>query len=288
MTWESQHRVMSVVDAPTTASGLAQAEPGEPLARLHEQIRLQASLLASAAHQLRTPLGAVTGYVGLLASGKPGPLNDAQERILEAVALNCSRLEQTVRDFLNYSALETGTLPMNFAVADLVACLADICEVWLPRFRERGVTLYAPLRAEIPPFSFDFHKVQHAVSNLLENALKVTPPDGSVWLTVEPHVWDRRIRPNQSFREERRRQDALGVNAVRVTVCDTGPGIRTEHHQEIFEESVRLARSGTPVAGVGLGLAIARRLVTAHGGRIWVESTVGAGSKFCFLLPLSR
>lgn len=279
---------MGVIDLPTPETGLATAEPSEHLARLTEQLQRQTSLLASAAHQLRTPLGTVMGYVDLLAKGRLGSLNSSQRQVLGDISLNCSRLEQTIRDFLSCSALETGSLAMTFAVGDLMGCLFEICEVWLPRFEEKSVALYAPVGAEIPAFAFDYYKVQHTVSNLLENALKFTPPDGSVWLTVEPHTWERRIRPNQDFTEERRRQDALTVNAVRVTVCDTGPGISPEHQQEIFEESVRLAQPGGPVDGVGLGLSIARRLVVGHAGRIWVESKLGAGSKFCFLLPLSR
>jgi len=124
------------------------------------------------------------------------------------------------------------------------------------------------------------------VSNLLENSLKFTPPGGTVWLAAEPHVWERRSRLEKKSSVERRRRTATVANAVRVTISDTGPGIAPEYHQEIFDDFVKGSSQSEEAEGMGLGLAIARRLVLAHSGKIWVESDRGSGSAFSFLLPL--
>jgi signal transduction histidine kinase len=138
----------------------------------------------------------------------------------------------------------------------------------------------------VPAFPFDWYKVQHVVSNLLDNAMKYTPGSGTVWLHVEPYFWERRAVKRTPLIERRRRLVA-NPNCCRISVADTGPGIAAEYQQEIFEEYFRLTAEGTRAEGHGLGLAIARRLVQAAGGKIWVESEPGSGSKFSFLCLLS-
>ena len=128
--------------------------------------------------------------------------------------------------------------------------------------------------------------MQHIVSNLLDNAMKYTPASGTVWLHVEPYFWERRTDPAPAA-VERRKQRVNAPNCCRISVADTGPGIAPEFQQEIFEEYFRLTPEGIRAEGYGLGLAIARRLVQAAGGKIWVESEPGSGSKFSFLVLLN-
>ena len=125
-------------------------------------------------------------------------------------------------------------------------------------------------------------KLQHIVSNLIENALKHTPAQGAVTVTVTSCFWERRKAQSEFLFNLERKESRKMENAVRIDVSDTGPGIAAEHHDEIFEDFVQLP-SGS-ARGTGLGLAIARRLVEAHGGVIWVESAPGKGSKFSVLL----
>ncbi len=131
----------------------------------------------------------------------------------------------------------------------------------------------------------DSAKIQRIISNLLENASKFTPQGGTVWLHAEPYMWERRAVSKPAASGERRRQTTGSPNAVKVSVSDTGPGIPPEYHQEIFDDFFRLPGSEAS-EGMGLGLAIARRLVQAMGGKIWVESEPGAGCKFSFLVPM--
>jgi signal transduction histidine kinase len=272
--------------APTNGSG---ADNPEQLLVAYEKLQDQyyrcAGALATAAHDLKTPLAIMLGYTELLLSTKLGPLNDRQKQVLEDVRSSGARLKRLIDDFLTFSALETGNLIMKFEMADLNVCLSEVCDFWLPRFQEKGVAFYYLGNSKLEPFPFDYHRVQRVVSNLLENSWKFVPRGGTVWLQAEPHMWERRA--TQQPRGVERRKQSLGPpNAMRVSVADTGPGIAPEFHQEVFHDFFRLADSEHKTDGMGLGLGIARRLVQAHGGKIWVESEPGSGCKFSFLLPL--
>jgi signal transduction histidine kinase len=196
------------------------------------------------------------------------------------------RLQQFIQDFLTFSALETGELRMQYVEGDMNACLSEVCRLWSGRFQERGLALYFLANDKLTPFAFDSPKIQRVISNLLENASKYTPQGGTVWLHAEPHMWERRGASKSAANGDRRRQSTNVPNAVKVSVADTGPGIRPEFHMEIFDDFFRLPGSES-AEGMGLGLAIARRLLQGMGGKIWVESEPGAGCKFSFLIPLN-
>jgi len=256
-------------------------------ARMKEMAHQRTIALATAAHRLKTPLAIISGYIELLMNQKAGPLVPRQQEILKESQENCDRLKRFIQDFLTYSALETGAVTIKPQIGDLNACLEDVYELWLPRFQKKGVALYLSPSYRFDPFLFDPFKVEEVISNLLENALKFTPVRGSVWIAAEMHFWDRRHRVEHWGPNERRRTTNAGPNSVRVTVSDTGPGIEAEFHFEIFDDFFRVPRANEESEGTGLGLAIARRLVQAHGGKIWVESELGSGSKISFLLPVT-
>ena len=254
--------------------------------KLQSESRRRTTALAHAAHELKTPLAIMAGYLDLLLSDKVGPLSERQRQILEDMRANGTRLQQFIHDFLTYSALETGNISMRFEMADLNACLQEVCSFWLHRFHQQGVALYFLANEKLKPFPFDNFKVQHIVSNLLDNALKFTSSGGTVWLNAEPHAWERRAGKSVRVAGDRRKQLTALPNSVRISVSDTGVGIAPEFQQEIFEDFTKASHEKNS-QGMGLGLSIARRLVQAHGGRIWMESQVGSGTKFSFLIPLN-
>jgi signal transduction histidine kinase len=260
-------------------------EPTRELEQLRDRFNKTTTALASAAHDLKTPLAILNGYIDLLRSQKLGPLNERQAEVLSDMFSSGHRLEQFIHDFLTFSVLETGELRMQFIEGDLNACLSEVCRLWSNRFQDRGLALYFLPNEKIPAFDFDGPKIQRIISNLLENAAKYTPQGGTVWLHAEPHMWERRGISKPGMDGDRRRQVTNVPNAIKVSVADTGPGIRPEYHLEIFDDFFRLPGSES-AEGMGLGLAIARRLLQGMGGKIWVESESGAGSKFCFLLPM--
>jgi len=250
--------------------------------KLQEVNRQKTVFLASAAHELKTPLAVIKGYYDLLLTGSLGRLTDKQQDILEESKDSCERLVRLVSMFLNYSALESGKLVLQLRENDLRDCLDELAKRWSEAFQRKGVKLDASFDPSIPTFRFDYQKVQQAAANLLDNSLKHTPAGGSVTLHAGPHFWERRVA-GVAPTQERRRFRLPRPNSVEVSVTDTGPGIAAEHHQEIFEDFVRVDRN---TSGMGLGLAIAKRLIQAHRGKIWVESEHQKGSTFTFLLPM--
>lgn len=252
--------------------------------KLQDVNRQKTMFLASAVHELKTPLAVIKGYYDLLLAGSLGQLTDKQRDILKESKDSCERLVRLVSMFLNYSALESGKLALQLRENDLRDCLEELAKRWTEAFQRKGVRLEANIDPSIPAFRFDYQKVQQVAANLLDNGLKHTPAGGSVTLRAQPHFWERRaavIAPT----EERRRFRLPRPNSVEVSVRDTGPGIPAQYHQEIFEDFVRLDWN---TSGMGLGLAIAKRLVQAHRGKIWLESEPNAGSQFTFLLPMEQ
>jgi signal transduction histidine kinase len=277
-------RSPATVAAPAVAASLGDDGLRE-LEQLRDHFRKTTTALASAAHDLKTPLAILNGYIDLLRSQKLGPLNERQREVMADMFSSGQRLQQFIHDFLTFSSLETGELRMQFIEGDMNACLSEVCRLWSGRFHERGLALYFLANDKLAPFAFDGPKIQRVISNLLENASKYTPQGGTVWLHAEPHMWERRGASALSVDGERRRQSTNVPNAVKVSVADTGPGIRPEFHLEIFDDFFRLPGSES-AEGMGLGLAIARRLLQGMSGKIWVESEPGAGCKFSFLIPL--
>jgi len=271
--------------ASTTPEVVTQAEVQRDLEQLRDRFRKTTNALASAAHDLKTPLAILNGYIELLQSQKLGPLNDRQREVMADMFSSGQRLQHFIQDFLTFSVLETGELRMQYIEGDMNACLSEVCRLWSTRFQERGLALYFLANDKLAPFAFDAPKIQRVISNLLENASKYTPQGGTVWLHAEPHMWERRGISKNGVNGDRRRQSLNAPNAVRVSVADTGPGIRPEFHLEIFDDFFRLPGSES-AEGMGLGLAIARRLLQGMSGKIWVESESGAGCKFSFLIPL--
>jgi len=252
--------------------------------KLQEVNRQKTVFLASAAHELKTPLAVIKGYYDLLLTNSLGKLTDKQKDILEESKESCERLVRLVSMFLNYSALESGKLVLQLRENDLRDCLEEMTSRWSEAFQRKGVKLETHLDPSIPTFKFDYQKVQQAAANLLDNALKHTPSGGNVILRAKPHFWERRVAEVAPV-EERRRFRLPRPNSVEVSVTDSGAGIAPEHHQEIFEDFVRVDRN---TSGMGLGLAIAKRLIQAHRGKIWVESEALRGSTFAFLLPMDQ
>jgi signal transduction histidine kinase len=227
--------------------------------RLRDEIRRRTVALASAMHELRTPLAVLDGYLELLHSERPGPLSEKQRAIIDDMMANEKRLKSFISDFLTFTAIET---------------------------KKRIAMHYSPEEG-LEPFAFDNLKIQHVLSNLIHNAFKFTPEGGSVWVAVEKVAWERRLRSNPTKVEKRRELSKL-PKAARVTVSDTGPGIEPEFHIEIFNDFRKLSSPNNAHDSMGLGLSIARRLVAAHEGKIWVESNPGSGSRFIFLLPIKE
>lgn len=249
--------------------------------RLQEVNRQKTVFLASAAHELKTPLAVMKGYYDLLLTGSLGRLSEKQRDILQESRESCERLVRLVSMFLNYSALESGRLVLHLRENDLRDCLGELAARWHDAFARKQVRLETRFSNDLLTFKFDYQKVQQTVANLLDNGLKHTPAGGEVLLAALPYFWERRASTLSPNHERRKLLESV-PNCVQISVSDSGTGIAPEHHQEIFEDFVRVDRSSS---GMGLGLAISKRLIQAHRGKIWVDSEIGRGCTFHFLLP---
>jgi len=258
----------------------------EELLKEYNQLRERSSrttnALGSAAHDLKTPLSILNGYIELLQNEKLGPLNDRQREILGDMHASGQRLQYFIQDFLSYTVLETGEMKMRYEVGNVNPCLSEVCRLWANRFQERGLALYFLANEKLPEFSFDSAKLQRVISNLLENASKFTPTGGTVWLHAEPYMWERRNPNSLGMPDERRRQNEPLPNSVKVSVSDTGPGIPADQLNRLLQ------REGWH-PGSALALLLVEHIAVAHGGGVRIESRTDALDHFtsiCLTIPI--
>ena len=244
-------------------------EHGEPLGaavvllditRFRRLDQLKSDLVSTVSHELKTPLTSLQMAVHLLLEEVVGPLAPKQVELLLAARQDSDRLLAMVNDLLDLTRIEQGRVRLDLrptAPKDLIAAAIERFEA---RARDAGVELERSTANGLPPVPVDPDRIAHVFDNLVGNALAHTPAGGSVRLAAE----------------------AAG-DAVRFTVTDTGEGIPPEHLPHLFEKFYRVP--GTTSHGAGLGLAIAREIVAAHGGEIRAESDPGRGATFSFTLP---
>ena len=239
-------------------------ELSESNAQLLQASRLKSQFLASMSHELRTPLNSIIGFSKVLLNRFDGELTERQETYIRSVHNSGAHLLQLINGILDFSRIEAGKLEMSSEELDLHELIDECTESSMPLARGKQMKLEKNVPLELPPLSGDRTKVKQILLNLLSNAIKFTA-QGRVLVSVvaEP-------------------------DAIRVSVADTGIGIREDDLAHLFEPFQQL---DNPVArsagGTGLGLAISKKFVELHGGRIWAESRENQGSTFHFTLPLT-
>jgi signal transduction histidine kinase len=239
------------------------AELRSALARLAEYNALKANFLANVSHELRTPLTHIKGYNHLLADGTLGPLTPGQEQALTTTNSAIVRLEQLISDLISYAAAARGELTLNPQPVSVPIMVLHAVQRSRGKAERQGVTLDMSLADDLPLALLDEEKVTWTLLQLLDNAIKFTPHGGAV--SVTGHATER---------------------AVVVAVQDTGIGIPAGRINEIFEPFQQLDGSATRrYGGTGIGLALVRRILDAHGVPLQVESQEGAGSTFSLALP---
>jgi two-component system, NarL family, sensor histidine kinase BarA len=246
--------------------------------------------LVSAAHEFKTPLVVMLGYADLLRSGHLGSVNDRQKQVLGEIQESAERLQKLIQDLLLLYELRAakGAPGARSALeaAEVNGHVGEIFNYWAPAAKQKSIAYEFRQAPGNPRVRVEPLKLQHIVSNLIENALKFTPAHGRVVVSVTPCFWERRKAQSEFLFNFERKSNRKIENAVSIDVTDTGPGIPADRQEDIFHDFVQLP--GASSRGTGLGLAIARRLTEAHGGAIWVESEKGRGSKFVLLLAQTR
>lgn len=226
--------------------------------------QMKSEFMATVSHEFRTPLTAINMTIDILSQEVLGKMNARQHELLNAAKDDCERLKKLVRELLDLLRLESGRYKIKSESLNLSSLLEHALRPLRLLFEEKEVSLNIALAPALPEVPGDQEKLSWVINNLVSNALRYTPAHGNVTISAE--------RNN-------------GV--IQVCVADTGRGIPANALETIFEKFVQVKEPTDATPGsVGLGLAIAKEVVEAHGGKIWVESEVGVGSKFNFTIPV--
>jgi PAS domain S-box-containing protein len=235
------------------------------LTEARESDRLKNEFVATVSHELRTPLTAIAGFVDLLLDGAAGDLNETMQRYLTVAQGNGRRLGNLINDLLDMSKIEAGKVELRLLPVDLAGAIGQAVDAVAPQVQTKGQTLAVETPDDLPLVLADTTRLVQVLTNLLSNANKYTPEDGSISVSAS-------------------RCDDL----LRIEVADTGVGLTPEEQAQVFDRFYQAQGSNRKITGgTGLGLAITRSLVELHGGKIGVTSEPGAGSTFWFTLPVA-
>ena len=238
-------------------------EAVETAERLKEVDRLKSQFLANMSHELRTPLNSIIGFSRVILKGIDGPITDQQRQDLEAIFNSGQHLLGLINDILDISKIEAGKMELSFEPTDLGEIIRGVMSTAIALVKDKPIELQQSVPADLPTIIADSRRVRQVLLNLVSNAAKFTDQG---FIRVEARVEG---------------------DFVTISVSDSGIGIPPEKLPHIFEAFTQVdASPSRKYGGTGLGLTISKSFVELHGGRIWVESEVGKGSRFTFTLPI--
>ncbi len=241
----------------------------EALRKLSELSQLKANFVANISHELRTPLTHIRGYLELMKSETLGPLTPDQAKAMDVSLQSTSRLQNLIEDLILFSLAARGELTLTLAPVDFQKVVQTVASHAQSKAINQQVTLHVTISPDVTFVKADQQKISWVLTHLLDNAIKFTQPGGRVWLEVSP--------------------EPSADQLVRIMVADTGIGIPKERIAEIFEPFHQLDGSPTRrYSGTGLGLALVREIVEAHGAHIDVKSEVKKGTAFSFSLLAAK
>ena len=225
--------------------------------------------LSIISHELRTPLASIGGSLDLVLENVVGQINEKQQRYLELAKNSCQKLNLVIDDLLDISKFEKGKMQMAMDPISIVQLVDEVAEKFQPSAMEKQIILKLEKPAQDVRIYGDYNRLVQVMNNLLSNAIKFTPQQGEIEIRIfTPKV----MSPH-----------------IGVSVKDTGPGIRAEDLERVFDKFEQVRRSDTrKIGGTGLGLAISRNIIETHKGKIWAESKPGEGAKFIILLPVEK
>jgi PAS domain S-box-containing protein len=234
--------------------------------QLQKLDKIKSNFLNITSHELRTPMSAIKGYIQMILKGNLGTANDEQKHALEVILRNSNRLDRLIQDIFDISRLESGTMKFVTKKIDVIKMVKEVAETMQSSADNKNIKINAEIGTDVPELIIDKDRITQVVVNLLNNAIKFSPDSSTIHIKVRKEKKD-----------------------VLFEVHDHGRGIPEKYHKKIFQTFYQVdSDADTKIGGAGLGLAICYGIITAHGGRIWVESTgePGGGSTFLFTLPV--
>ncbi len=227
--------------------------------------RMKTNFLSVVSHELKTPLHSIKGFVEIILMGKTGTINDLQKDFLETVREQTSQLQRLINDLLEFSRLEAGQVKLRLEPVAIGPLVTAVVAKMTPQAAAGSVQILNQVPADFPVIEADSMRIEQVITNLVDNAIKFTPPAGTITLSGTELA-----------------------NTIQLTVTDSGIGIPPEEHERIFDRFYQVdGGSSRLYKGTGLGLSICKHIIEHHGGRIWVESPThnGGGASFSFVLP---
>ncbi len=234
------------------------------LNRLSELNQLKSNFIANISHELRTPLTHIKGYIELLIEEDLGKLSKDQAEALRVMSISEARLENLIEDLIQFSLVARGQLDLKIDRLNLDEIVEDVITGITKKCEKTKIKFYPQIPEILPTVEVDHQKIVWVLTQFLDNAIKFTPSGGQIGFSIE-----------------------VGKKRATITVIDSGIGIDPDQYNEIFEPFHQLDNSATRrYGGTGLGLAMAKQIIEAHGSEIKIESSPGEGSKFRFSLPI--
>ena len=225
----------------------------------------KSEFISAVSHELRTPLTSIKGYASILMTGKLGDIPSAVKERLGKINLHSDNLVKLINDLLDIARIESGRVEMRTILLPVKPLLTNISDLLTPQLSAKTLTLRVNIQPDTPDIEIDPSQVERVFINLISNAIKFTPPGGTITINAIPQ-WS--------------------GNTLSCEIADTGIGIKKEDLAKVFDEFYRVDNEiNINVKGSGLGLALAKNIVEAHGGKMWIVSEPGAGTTVHFNLP---
>ncbi len=227
--------------------------------------KMKSDFISAVSHELRTPLTSIKGYASILITGKIGEIPQQVKERLEKINKHSDNLVKMINDLLDISRIESGRVEMKFAKYNISSIVENVLDILTPQIKEKGLQLKTQIEPNAPDVIVDLSQFERVFINLLGNAIKFTPLNGTITVGAKKDQ-----------------------NAILFSIADSGIGIKEEDIPKLFHEFYRVENEiNQNVKGTGLGLALAKNIVEAHRGQIWVTSKVNGGTTFYFTLPVS-
>jgi signal transduction histidine kinase/CheY-like chemotaxis protein len=277
-------------------SAILYEEIKEKNIKLEKLEKLKSEFISIVSHELRTPLTAIKSSIDIIQSGRAGETTSIQEKFLTNAKRNVDRLSAIINDLLDLSKIEAGKMDFKFALLDVTDPLNHVISTFKPVADTKNIAIETNFDEHtLPNIYGDCSKLEQVFSNLVSNAIKFTPANGSITISCKV-VSDKEIDPSK-FSILKKDPGTINLKThkkiegdyLEIEIEDTGIGIAKEDLHKVFDKFQQIESSlSREVGGTGLGLAIAKQLVDNHRGEIWVESSLGSGSRFCMILPVAR
>ncbi len=253
----------------------------EMASQLKKLDEMKADFMALVSHELKTPLTSMKEAVGLMLEEAVGPISPKQKRLLLINAAGIDKLTAFVEDILNLTTMEGGLTPLYATRFDMQGLLHRELDAFRLLADKKGIHLSALYEPDpLPPVFADAERLKQVLANLLNNAIFFTPPGGEVTCRVESiHGRALPSRIKEASKVEAAKQ------WLKIQVSDTGEGIPKEERNRVFDKFYQIKKSSHQGSGSGLGLTIAKHIVEAHGGSMWVEDVPEGGTRFVFVIP---